>query len=147
MTSREQFTFFHPLRVRWAELDPQGIVFNANYLMYFDIAMTEYMRGIGLLYQDYLKTFGTDIFAVNAGINFRASAVYDDEIDVGARVAQIGRTSVTFAMAVFRKDELLVDGSMIYVNADHATKKTAPLPQPFLDRILAFERTAPERKN
>ena len=41
---RPRFGFFHPLRVRWSELDPQGIVFNPNYLVYFDIAVTEYMR-------------------------------------------------------------------------------------------------------
>ena len=42
--SRQDFTFFHPLRVRWSEVDPQGIVFNPNYLAYADIALTEYMR-------------------------------------------------------------------------------------------------------
>ena len=147
MTSREQFTFFHPLRVRWAEVDAQGIVFNPNYLVFFDIGLTEYMRGIGFTYPEGLSAFGTDLFAVNAGINFRASAVYDDELAIGARASLIGRTSLTFALAVFRGDELLVDGTMIYVNADRATRKSAPLPQPFLDRILAFERHAPERKS
>jgi acyl-CoA thioester hydrolase len=147
MTSRDAFTFFHPLRVRWAEVDAQGIVFNPHYLAYFDIALMEYMRGIGFPYPDGLSGFGTDIFAVSAGLNFKASAVFDDEVDLAARVAQIGRTSITFAMAIFRGDQLIVDGTMVYVNGDRETKKPTPLPPPFLDRILAFEKQPPDRKS
>ena len=44
--SRDDFRFFHPLRVRWAEVDPQGIVFNGNYLTYADVAITEYFRAL-----------------------------------------------------------------------------------------------------
>jgi acyl-CoA thioester hydrolase len=42
--SRDAFRFFHPLRVRWAEVDPQSIVFNGHYLTYADVAITEYFR-------------------------------------------------------------------------------------------------------
>jgi acyl-CoA thioester hydrolase len=47
--AREDFAFFYPLRVRWSEVDPQNIVFNPNYLVYADIAMTEYMPAIPIL--------------------------------------------------------------------------------------------------
>jgi acyl-CoA thioester hydrolase len=146
MATREEFTFFHPLRVRWAELDPQGIVFNANYLMYFDVTLTEYMRAIGFPYPDGLKPFGTDIFLVNASVDFRGSALFDDQLEVGARAARIGRTSLGFVMAAFRGAEPLVEGTLVYVNGEHESKKPTPLPAPFVERILAFERTAPERK-
>jgi acyl-CoA thioester hydrolase len=89
--SRQDFTFFHPLRVRWSEVDPQGIVFNPNDLACADIALTQYMRGIGFPYPDGLLQLGSDLFAVCAEINFRASAKYDDELDLAARIARIGR--------------------------------------------------------
>ena len=59
--SRGEFTFFHPLRVRWSEVDPQGIVFNPNYLAYADLALTEYMRRIGFPYPDGLLRLGSDL--------------------------------------------------------------------------------------
>lgn len=146
MTDREPFRFFHPLRVRWAEVDAQKIVYNPNYFMYFDVGMTEYLRAIGCRYPDELLEQGTDLFAVNANADFRTSAVYDDELEIGVRVSRIGRTSFVFAMNIFRGDELLVAGSLTYVNAGIDTKKSAPLPESFLARVLAFEKTAPERK-
>jgi acyl-CoA thioester hydrolase len=144
--ARGDFAFFHPLRVRWAEVDPQGIVFNPRYFMYFDQGLTEYLRAIGFPYPAGLKALGSDLFAVSAQANFRASAVYDDELDIAVRVARIGRTSLTFAMAIFRGEELLVAGTMIYVNTDLATKAPAALPDALISKILAFERTPPERK-
>ena len=82
----ELFSFFHTLRVRWSELDPQGIVFNPNYFVYFDLGVSEYMRNIGFTYPEGLSAAGCDMFAVQATANFRASARYDDLIQVGVRV-------------------------------------------------------------
>ncbi len=63
----------------------QGIVFNHHYLMYVDVAFTEYMRLIGLPYPEAFTTEGTDIFMVSAQIDFRTSAGYDDEFRIGVR--------------------------------------------------------------
>ena len=145
MTARDTFAFFHPLRVRWAEVDAQGIVFNPNYFVYFDVGMTEYMRAIGYPYPERLKALGSDLFAVNANANFLASAHYDDQLDIAIRVAKIGRTSFTFGMAIFRNGTLLVEGSLTYVNAMISTRSPTPLPEDFLACILAHERTVPER--
>ena len=147
MAACESFTFFHRLRVRWAEADAQGIVFNPNYFLYFDVGMTEYMRAIGYAYPGGMRAQGTDLFTVNANADFKASALYDDLIDVGVRVALIGRTSVKFLFAIVRSDVLLVEGSVTYVNGAIDTKAPAPLPQDFIDRVLSFESTAPERKS
>ena len=144
--SLQDFTFFHPLRVRWAELDPQGIVFNPNYFMYADLAVTEYMRAVGFVYPAAFEKHGTDTFTVNASANFRAPAGYDDELRIGVRTARIGRTSLRFEIGVFRDEQLLADVSMTYVNATRDSRTPAPVPQEFIDRILAFEQTAPTRK-
>ncbi len=144
--AREDFTFFFPLRVRWSEVDPQGIVFNPNYLAYADIALTEYMRAIGFPYPDGLLRLGSDLFAVRSEINFRASARYDDELDLAARVLRIGRTSLALIVGIFRGDEMLCDVVMTYVNASRDTQKPAPLPEAFIETVLGFERHPPERK-
>jgi acyl-CoA thioesterase FadM len=68
-----------PLRVRYGECDPQGIVFNANYLLYFDVVFTELWRAALGPWQE-LKDAGVDLVVANANIDFRASARFDDEL-------------------------------------------------------------------
>lgn len=145
LIAREQFAFFFEQRVRWAELDPQGIVFNPNYFVYFDTAVGEYMRAIGYGYPAGLSAAGCDMFAVNANATFRSSARYDDDLSIGVRVARIGRTSFSVELAVYRAHELLVVGTMVYVTASLEDKKAVPVPQAFIDAIIAYERVAPAR--
>ena len=80
--ARSEYRFSHPLRVRWAEVDRQGIVFNGHYLAYFDIGITEYWRAIGYPYPDGLAEHGTDLFVVKATVEYHASAAYDDMLDI-----------------------------------------------------------------
>ena len=68
---------------------------------------------------------------------------YDDEIDVCVRVSRLGRSSFDFAIEVFRLGELLVSGRLVYVNADPATRKAAPVPEFLRAAIKAFEKTPP----
>ncbi len=88
--SREQFWFFHPFRVRYSEIDGQGVVFNAHYLTYFDTTITEYFRALG--YDQYAdaKQTGEDYHVVKSLIEYKAPVRFDQEIDVCARVARIG---------------------------------------------------------
>lgn len=145
-SKREDFAFFHPLRVRWAEVDPQGIVFNPNYLVYADVALTEYMRAIGFPYPEALVKRGSDLFAVRAEVDFKASARYDDELDLAARVCRIGRTSMALAVGIFRGEQLLCEVLLTYVNGSTKTQRPMVLPADFVETILAFEKTPPERK-
>jgi len=142
---RAGFGFFHSLRVRWSELDPQGIVFNPNYMVYFDIAVTEYLRALDFVYPRDFTEAGSDMFAVHASVNFCASARYDEHIDVGVRAARLGRTSFAFELAIFRGEELLVHGSLVYVNASLENRKPQLLPEPFVRKVMAFEKLPPER--
>jgi len=139
------FVFRHPLRVRYAELDPQRIVFNAHYLTWFDIALTEYLRGLGFHADQGFAGHGSDIHVVNATLDFRASARHDDEVLLAARIEYLGRTSFRFRMGCFRDAALLVAARLTYVNAREAVP--VPLPDDFIARVLAFERLAPARKS
>lgn len=142
----DDFSFFEPYRVRWADCDMQSIVFNPNYLVYADIAMTEYMRATGFAYPEALMPFGADIFAVSSTIDFKASAHFDDELRLGVRVERIGRTSMRFRIAMFRGTQLLVDVKTTYVCATPgADRKTVPVPEPFITKVVALEKTPPER--
>lgn len=134
------FSLLHPLRVRWAECDAQGIVFNVNYFLYFDVAMTEWLRALGLQGEMTM-----DFFTVRAEADYKASARFDEMLEIGARCARLGRTSMTIEAAIFRGDELLTTGRLVYVHADAKTQEKSPLPEDFIARVLAFEKTPPER--
>ena len=142
--ARSDFRFTHRLRVRWSEVDKQDIVFNGHYLTYFDVGVTEYYRTIGMPYPDAIVSEGADLYAKKAEIEYHASAEYDDLIDVCVRVARIGRSSFQFLIELHRGDELLVSGSLIYVNANPETRKSAPLPDSLTDAFRDFESLAPE---
>jgi len=143
--ARELFTFCHRLRVRWAEVDKQGIVFNVNYFLYFDVAITEYWRAIGIDYPEgIVKVYGTDMYTAKATAEYHRSAEFDDFLDIHGRTARLGRSSMQFLLEVWRGDEHLVSGELIYVNADPATKKSVPMPEGLRQKILAYERVAPD---
>ena len=125
---RTVFRFFHMLRVRWAEVDRQDIVFNGHYLTYFDVAITEYWRAIGVPYPAITERWGSDLFVVKASVEYHAPAHYDDVLDVGVRVARIGTSSMTFILGIFRGDHHLIGGEVIYVNADPSTRKPSRVP-------------------
>jgi len=141
---RSQFSFSHPLRVRWAEVDRQGIVFNAHYLTYFDVGITEYWRAIGYPYPDGLLQHGTDLYVKKASVEYLASARYDDVLDVLVRVARIGRSSMQFLLEIHHGDDHLINGEVVYVNADPATRKSASVPVFLREAICRIERTPPE---
>jgi YbgC/YbaW family acyl-CoA thioester hydrolase len=133
------FRMRHSLRVRWAEVDPQNIVFNGHYLTYFDIGITEYWRAIGLPYPDGIAGTGGDLFAVRSVINYHASAHFDEILEIAVRAAKLGNSSMSFEMGIFRDGERLISGEMVYVNADPESKTSRPLPDRLRKAIEAYE--------
>jgi YbgC/YbaW family acyl-CoA thioester hydrolase len=133
---RQDFRFFHRLRVRWAEVDMQKIVFNAHYLMYIDTAMTDYWRALALPYQEAMHQLGGDLYVKKATVEFNASARMDDRLDIGLKCGRIGNSSMAFTGAIFRGDELLITCELIYVFADPASQTSRAVP-PLLREILA----------
>jgi acyl-CoA thioester hydrolase len=142
---REDYSCRHRLRVRWVEVDMQGIVFNAHYLTYIDTAIAEYWRAIGLAYPEgYVERYASDMFLRKATVEYLGSARYDEELDVFCRAARLGRTSLTFLFEIWRgAPDLLITAELVYVNAHPQTKATVPLPEEFRRRVLAYERTPP----
>jgi acyl-CoA thioester hydrolase len=120
--------FTHTLRVRYGECDPQGIVFNANYLLYFDVAFTELWREAVGAWQEMVERDGVDAVVREANVRFRSPARYDDVIELHARVAELGDTNVTTEIDVVRDGEVLVQGRLEHVFVDTATWGRTAMP-------------------
>jgi acyl-CoA thioester hydrolase len=99
--------FTHRLRVRYGECDPQGIVFNANYLLYTDVAFTEFWREALGPWQEMVQS-GVDLVVAETILRFHSPARFDDEIDVRVRLDRLGDSSITTDLDVMRGEELLV---------------------------------------
>jgi len=136
---RQDFRFFHRLRVRWAEVDMQKIVFNAHYLMYFDVAITEYWRALAMPYDDAMHQLGGELYVKKAGIEFHASARMDDQLDIALRCQRLGNSSMTVQGAIFRGEEHLITGELVYVFADPSTQTSRPIPEPLRALLLGYE--------
>src|SRR4051795_10033591 len=103
--------FVHELRVRYGECDPQGIVFNANYLLYFDVAFTELWRAAVGPWQEMVER-GVDAVVAEANVRFRSPARYDDVLALVAWVDELGTTSMTTRIDATRGGEVLVEGRL-----------------------------------
>ncbi|MBB4855189.1 acyl-CoA thioester hydrolase [Mycobacteroides chelonae] len=137
--AREDFSFFHALRVRWAEVDMQGVVFNAHYLAFFDAALTEYWAAL-----TGARNAGGDgvfehIYVVKSVIDYHAPARFDDLLDVGVRISRMGTASMTCHFEIHRGGQYLITGETVYVHA--LDGKSAPFPDAFRDRVSGFEKT------
>ncbi len=125
----------------------QGVVFNGHYLTYCDVCVTEYWRAIGLRYPDELLAAGTDLFVRKAALEYRAPAVYDDELVICGRTARLGRSSLLFTVQMFRREataEALLDAELVYVHAAPASKKALPWTAAFRERVRSYEWLTPE---
>ena len=124
--TRPDFRFFFPFRVRYSEIDGQGVVFNAHYLTWFDTAITEYFRALGYDYAVETKASGIDFHVVRALVEYKAPIPFDQEIDVGVRVGRVGTSSLRFDLGVFARgeDRLFATGEIVWVYTDQTTHQT-----------------------
>jgi acyl-CoA thioester hydrolase len=120
--------FIHRLRVRYAECDPQQIVFNANYFAYFDIAMTELWRAAAGSYGAMLDR-GIDMVVAEASARFLGAARFDDELELEVVIARLGTTACTTRHRVLRGGEPLVEGEMRHVFVDRESLQKTPIPE------------------
>jgi acyl-CoA thioester hydrolase len=124
------------LRVRYAECDAQGIVFNANYLVYFDVVFTELWRAALGPWQE--REAGVDVVVAETNIKFLAPARFDDELDLSAQVQRLGETSITSGFEIARDGALLVSGWMRHVVVDTANWQKMTMPDAIRDGLRPF---------
>lgn len=140
---RQDFRFFHRLRVRWAEVDMQKIVFNAHYLMYVDTAVADYWRALALPYEEAMHHLGGDLYVKKATVEFHASARMDDWLDIGLKCSRIGNSSMGFSAGIFRGEQLLITCELVYVFADPQTQTSRPVPALLRETLTGFEAGEP----
>ena len=117
----------HALRVRYNECDPLGIVFNANYLVYADIAINELWREHVGGYESMMED-GLDLAVVEANLRYFAPLRFDEEFEAEVRVDHIGEKSMSTVTDLRRGDEEICSIAMTYVCIDSATATSRPVP-------------------
>ncbi len=136
--------FTHVLRVRYGECDPQGVVFNANYFTYFDVALTELWRDAVGPYTEMMDA-GVDMVVADARARYLAPAGFDDELRIDVLVTRLGTTSMVTRMSVTRGSTLVVEGEMRHVFVHIGTKRKIEVPAAIrrgLERYLSPEAEA-----
>jgi len=137
---KSRFRFHHDIRVRFADTDLQSIVFNANYLTYYDVAWTEYFRAVGYEWKDLLA-LGVDTVLARTTMEFKSPARFDEILEVHTRVSKIGTTSLTFEFAIYPQgeDRLINSATSLYVCVDPNKLTSTPIPDELRERIVQFE--------
>ena len=140
MTACERCRFYHPVRVRYVEVDSQQHVFFGHYLTYFDVALIEYMKAIGYSYPGMVAV-GVDMFYAHAECDYKGRARFDDLLHVHARVGHIGNTSFTFEFAACEQptDEVIATGKIVAVAVDVETEKPVRVPDELRAAVARFE--------
>ncbi len=140
----DEFRFTCPIRVRYSEIDCQGIVYNSRYLEYVDVALTEYFRSLGFQYRELVEQHAFDPSLVKATLEFRRGARFDEVLRIHGRVVAIGRSSITMEFEIVQEEsrELIASAQIIYVNFDKSSQSSRPVPESIRRRIEAYEVTA-----
>lgn len=125
-----------PLRVRFHECDPQGIVFNAHYLAYFDMASFEFFDALFGSY-DSLRDRGVDCVVAESNLRYHAPSRFGDELVVEVAIDHVGTTSLILAFTVRRGEDLVCAGTNRYVFVDASTLDKATPPEDVRATLLA----------
>jgi acyl-CoA thioester hydrolase len=133
-------------RVRYAETDQMGVVYYANYLVWFEIGRVEVLRTLGFSYSELETMHGCILPVVEARCRYRAPARYDDEILIEASPALLRGSVLKFAYKIWRKaseleeQKLLAEGETVHVVCDAQMNKQ-PLPEPYATALRTMMET------
>jgi acyl-CoA thioester hydrolase len=135
-----EFRFFHPIEVRYGDLDPQGHLNNAKYLTYFETGRINYFVYLGLITpgQSFMDI---DVIMAEARVTFHAAVQFGTPVKVGVRTSKIGNKSMTVEQNIIHSEtgEVLASGQVILVTFDYHTNQTQPVPEKMREAISKFE--------
>jgi acyl-CoA thioester hydrolase len=135
------FGFSTEVKVRFAETDAQGIAHHAVYLVWFEVARIEYLARFRGGYPE-LQAEGIEALTLDAHVNFRAPARFDDLLVVYARCSDARGARFRFDYRVERGGDLIAEGSTGHACADARTLRPTRVPQWLVDEIARAEPTA-----
>ena len=126
------------LRVRYAETDRMGVVYHANYFVWFEIGRVELLRQLGFSYRDMEEKDGCGIAVIDARCRYKAPARYDDEIIVRTHLKYLRESLIQFEYELLRADDrsLLAEGDTTHIVVDAEMKKI-PLPEKYISAFRA----------
>ncbi len=129
--AKSDFAFHHRFRVRWSETDAQGVVFNARYLDYADVAITEYWRAVK--FREKANGEPLEFHVKKATVTWSAPIKPDELIEVMARTVATGRTSMTQIVEIHgtsngKGDDLRATVELVSVHVDLTNHRPMPLP-------------------
>ena len=123
---RADYRTFRPITTRWMDNDVYGHVNNVIYYSFFDTVVSGWLVDSGIVDYEHGQTIG---LAVDSQCSYFAPISFPDSVTGGMRVERIGRSSVTYAVGIFRDDEdqASAAGSFTHVYVDRATRRPVPL--------------------
>lgn len=126
---RRDCIFFCPLRVRFGEVDRQGIVYNGNYAAYTDLAFEEFLRSKGYSYRELAEKHGSEVCHKKSTYEYVSSAYEGDILEVGISKIKIGRKSFTIQFEIYRQgeDDLILWAESVYVGYDVEKRASRPI--------------------
>lgn len=126
---RSDCIFFCPVRVRYGEVDQQGIVYNGNYTIYADAALNEFFRSKGYPYKKLAGECASEVCHIRSTFDYLSSAFEDDLLEVGVRVIKVGNKSFTMGFEIYRQGEedIIVASESVYVGYDKENRCSRPL--------------------
>jgi len=134
------FKFFHPIEVRYGDLDPQGHVNNAKHLTYFEQARVQYLVQLGLFRKDQ-SFMEIGVVIADIHIAYKSPVHYGDAVKVGVRTTKMGNKSITVEQCVMNAgaEEVMSLGEVVMVAYDYKALKPIPVPQEWKRKISEFE--------
>lgn len=130
--------FTHTVRPRYAEIDLQGVVFNAHWLTYFDDASTRYYEHLGFDPQEtFLDHQHFDVMVVKAVLEWAGSATFDDEVLIEIRPDRIGNASYDLRFTATVGGRPACGCVITYVSVVPGTKTSTPIPEVLRARLVA----------
>lgn len=124
----------HKIRVRYAETDQMGIVWNGNYNVYFEIGRTELMRRFGLRYRE-LEQSGYILPLADSYSKFITPAYYDDELVIQTELNWENRAILKFIYTIFRENSVIAEGYTSHMFVTTSTRVPVKPPKIFVDAL------------
>jgi acyl-CoA thioester hydrolase len=126
------------MRVRYAETDQMGVVYHANYFVWFEVGRVELLRQLGFSYRDMEQNDGCVIAVIDARCRYKAPARYDDEVIVRTHLKHIRESMIRFEYELVRADDgtLLAEGDTTHIVVGPEMKKV-PLPEKYVSAFRA----------
>jgi len=135
-----KFRFYHPIEVRYGDLDPQGHLNNAKYLTYFEAGRINYFTHLGL-FKSGQSFMEIGVIMAEASVTFHAPVHYGTPVKVGVHTSKIGNKSMRVEQNIVHAEngDVLASGYVILVAYDYHTNKTVPIPDVMRETISRFE--------